>query len=67
MLCDVRKWTETSFEPCPNGTEDVTAAVTVFWPIDLTAVGKQLVFRNVRYCSARAEKAIIFLELRTHL
>jgi hypothetical protein len=56
MSCDVCKWAETPFEPCPNAIEDGTAAVTVFWPIDLTVVGN-LSFRNVRYGSGTAEGA----------
>jgi hypothetical protein len=48
MLCDVCKWTETPFEPCPNAVEDVTAAVTAFWPIDLTVAGKQLVIEKCK-------------------
>jgi hypothetical protein len=43
MSCDVCKWTETPFEPRQNAIEVVTAGVTVFWSIDLTVVGKQLV------------------------
>ena len=43
MSSDVRNWTGTPFEPCPNAIEDDAAAVTVFWPIDLTVIGKQLV------------------------
>lgn len=65
-MCDVCKWTEIPFEPCPNAIGDGAAAVTVFWPIDLAVVGK-LSFRNIRYGSARAERAVILLELRTHL